>query len=385
MLSEASDSTLCNPPSTAPAISGGRPFRPLPTPNQLESLLPLSSRAAATVTGARRSIVRVLRGTDRERLVVVAGPCSIHDPDAALEYARRLHRVAAASTDSLVIVMRAYLEKPRTQLGWKGFVNDPDLDGSCDLTTGLERSRALLLEINELGLPCGSELLDPMTHHFVGDLLGWASIGARTSPSPTHREMASGLTMPVGFKNGVDGDIDAAINAMVTAASAHTFAGISRDGSPTQIRTPGNPFGHVVLRGGSSGPNVARAAETADRLGSVGPARRVMIDCSHGNSNKDHTRQAPVCREVLEQLRAPGHAIMGVMLESHLLPGRQTLAAGTTPRGDVSITDACIGWDETEGLLHEIAQAVRNRNRGRGRHASQPRPGRDRGAAPGGN
>ncbi|MGE4609683.1 MAG: 3-deoxy-7-phosphoheptulonate synthase, partial [Myxococcota bacterium] len=208
---------------------------------------------------------------------------------------------------------------------------------------------------------CGSELLDPMMPHFIGDLLGWGAVGARTSPSQTHREMASGLAMPVGFKNGTDGDIDVAVNAAIAAASPHTFPGISRDGSPAQIRTRGNAEGHIILRGGTKGPNFARerVARAADALGMPQPARRIMVDCSHGNSNKDHRLQGFVCREVLRQVRTLGHPIMGLMLESNLLAGRQTWTPGVTPRRGVSITDACIGWDETEDLLNEIAEAVR--------------------------
>ncbi len=357
MLSENFESST----GDAAAVSGPPRLQPMLAPNQLESAIPVTNKASETVVGARRSIARILHGNDPKRLAVIVGPCSIHDPDTALEYAQRLRRVAASSADTLVIVMRSYLEKPRTRLGWKGFLNDPDLDGRCDLSAGVERSRALLLEINEMGVACGSELLDPMTPHFVADLLGWAAIGARTSPSQTHREMASGLSMPVGFKNGMDGDIEVSVNAVVAAASPHTFFGMSRDGSPAKVRTRGNAEGHVVLRGGTSGPNFGEEwiARAADALGVPRPARRVMVDCSHGNSNKDHRRQGFVCREVLRQVRRPGHPIMGLMLESNLLAGNQTWQRGVAPRRGVSITDACIGWNETEQLLNEISEAVR--------------------------
>jgi 3-deoxy-7-phosphoheptulonate synthase len=356
MLSEYSESSTCD---TSP-VNGPHRLEPMLAPNQLAAAIPLSEMAAETVAGARRAITRILSGADSKRLAVVVGPCSIHDPDTALEYARRLRRVAVETEENLVIVMRSYLEKPRTKLGWKGFLNDPDLDGSCNLSAGAQRSRELLLEINELGLACGSELLDPMTPHFVADLLGWGAIGARTTPSQTHREMASGLSMPVGFKNGTDGDIDVSVNAVIAAASPHTFFGISRDGSPVQVRTHGNAEGHIVLRGGTSGPNFAKkwTARAADALGVPLPARRVMVDCSHGNSNKDHRLQAFVCREVLRQTREPGHPIMGLMLESNLHAGQQTWKRGVTPRRGVSITDACIGWGETEDLLNEISEAV---------------------------
>jgi len=356
MLSETFELPSCD----ALAVEPPPGQQPMPAPNQLELAFPVTEKAAATVLAARRSIGRILHGADSKRLAVIVGPCSIHDPDAALEYAQRLRRVAASTANSLVIVMRSYLEKPRTQLGWKGFLNDPDLDGRCDLTAGVERSRALLLEINEMGVPCGSELLDPMTPHFIADLLGWGAIGARTSPSQTHREMASGLTLPVGFKNGMDGDIEVSVNAVIAAASPHTFFGMSRDGSPAQVRTRGNAEGHIVLRGGTSGPNYTEecTARAASALGVAQPARRIMVDCSHGNSNKDHRLQAFVCRDVLKQLRRAGHPIMGLMLESNLLAGRQTWKRGVAPRRGISITDACIGWDETEDLLNEIAEAV---------------------------
>jgi 3-deoxy-7-phosphoheptulonate synthase len=295
--------------------------------------------------------------------LVVVGPCSIHDPEAALDYARRLVRVAEANRDRLIIVMRTYFEKPRTTVGWKGLINDPHLDGSCDIANGLQIARRILLEINELGLPCGGEVLDPITPQYISDLLSWASIGARTIESQTHREMASGLSMPIGFKNSTDGSLQVALHAMISARHPHTFLGISTDGATAMIKTAGNPDRHVVLRGGGSGPNYSAADVTraAGLVASEGVARPVMIDCSHGNSSKDYTRQPLVCRDVLTQLDTSRGAIMGLLLESNLQPGRQDWEAGTTLRYGVSITDACIGWDETETLLGEIAAAARTK------------------------
>jgi 3-deoxy-7-phosphoheptulonate synthase len=294
---------------------------------------------------------------------VVVGPCSIHDPDAALEYARRLVKVAADNRNRLIVVMRTYFEKPRTTVGWKGLINDPHLDGSCDIANGLQIARRLLLEINELGLPCGGEVLDPITPQYISDLLSWASIGARTIESQTHREMASGLSMPIGFKNSTDGGLQTALHAMISARHPHTFLGISADGATAMIKTAGNPDRHVVLRGGGSGPNYGPAdvARAAEMVAGEGVARPVMVDCSHGNSSKDYTRQPIVCRAVLSELETNRGAVMGLLLESNLHPGRQDWEAGTTLRYGVSITDACIGWDDTATLLAEIAAAARTK------------------------
>lgn len=348
--------------------------QPLVAPRELIAALPPTPPAAATVTRARAAIRDVLHGRDRRRLLVVVGPCSIHDPDAALEYAQRLARVAAATSDSLVIVMRTYLEKPRTALGWKGFVADPDLDGSCDVAAGLGRARALLLAINALGVPCGSELLDPLKPAFLADLLSWSGIGARTAESPVHRQLASGIGLPVGIKNGLDGAVDTAVNAMIAARAAHRFPTIDADGRSVLLTTRGNPDAHVVLRGGRSGPNydpdaIARALE---QVGEGGPRRPLLVDCSHGNSGKDPARQAIACRAVLAQVRRRNAAIAGLLLESHLEAGRQDWRAGEPLRRGVSITDACIGWDETEALLHEIAGAVTCGRPARVRPAREP-------------
>ena len=333
--------------------------RPLIPPNQAKAMLPTSAAAAEVVLRTRRAIRDVLHGRDRRRLVVIVGPCSLHDPEAALDYAERLRRATATSEAELVVLMRAYFEKPRTTVGWKGLINDPQLDGSCDVAEGLVLARRLLLRINEMGLPCATEVLDPVTPQYTADLLSWAAIGARTTESQTHREMASGLSMPVGFKNGTDGSLEIARDAMVSASHSHSFLGINADGLTAVIKTRGNPDRHLVLRGGGGRSNydaaeVARAVQAAP-----GIARGVLVDCSHDNSGKDHTRQAEVCREVLGQLRGGQNALMGLLIESNLRPGRQSWGEKATLEYGVSITDACIGWEETEALLGEIAETVR--------------------------
>ncbi len=340
-------------------------IRRLTPPRALKERLPLTTKAAATVLESRRQLRACLRGDD-PRLVVIVGPCSIHDPDAALEYGERLHRAAEPLSDALRVVMRTYFEKPRTTVGWKGLINDPHLDGTRDVVGGLATARELLMQLNEMGVPCASEVLDPFTPQFVADLLTWASIGARTAESQTHRELASGLSMPVGFKNGTDGNLEVARNAMVAARHPHTFLGICADGSSAVVSTTGNRDCHLVLRGGSAGPNydtesVARAVAIASE-GEAWDAeiqRPVLVDCSHGNSRKDHDRQAEACRAVLEQVRSGQKALLGVMLESNLEPGRQDWSPGCTLRRGVSITDACIGWEATETLLNELAEAAR--------------------------
>ena len=334
---------------------------PLIPPREVKAKLPLTESAAEVVLQARRAIRDIIHGRDRRRLVVVVGPCSIHDPAAALDYAARLQRIAGETGDALVLVMRTYFEKPRTTVGWKGLINDPQLDGSCDIAAGLELARRILLDINGLGVPCAGEMLDPITPQYIADLLSWAAIGARTTESQTHREMASGLSMPVGFKNGTDGGLQVALNAMISARHAHSFLGINADGVTSVIKTAGNPDRHIVLRGGAGGPNFS-ATDVADAAAMVADehiARPVMVDCSHDNSAKDHTRQLAVGREVLRQMRAGQEAIMGLLLESNLVSGKQAWKEGGTLQYGVSITDACIGWSDTEALLYEAAEAVR--------------------------
>ena len=337
-------------------------LEPLISPRELKAKLPVSERAARCVLAARRALRDAIHGRDARRLVVIVGPCSIHDPDAAREYATRLAKTAAGLEDELIVVMRTYFEKPRTTVGWKGLINDPHLDGSCDVAAGLALARGLLLELSELGVACASEVLDPFTPQFVADLLAWGSIGARTAESQTHRQLASGLSMPVGFKNGTDGGLEAAVNAMIAASHSHSFLGITPDGRSAVVTTTGNPDRHLILRGGGGRTNfspedVARAASLA---AGQGIARGVMVDCSHDNSGKDAARQGAVCRAVLSQLRAgPPGALLGLLIESFLEPGRQNWRKGEPLARGVSITDACIGWAETEALLGEIAQAVR--------------------------
>ena len=326
----------------------------LPSPAELAARVPRSARAGATVEAGRAAVRDALHGKD-PRFVAIVGPCSIHDPEAALEYARRLARLRAELGDALVLVMRTYFEKPRSALGWKGLINDPRLDGSCDLAAGLERAREILRAVNELGVPCASELLDPIVRHYTGDLLAWAAIGARTSESQIHREMASGLAFPVGIKNPTSGELGPALDGVAAARRPHRHLGVSAGGGFARVETPGNPDAHLVLRGGARGPNfdpdsVAAAAES---LAPLALPRPVLVDCSHGNSRKDPRRQPGVFRAVLEQFAAPGTPLLGAMLESHLHPGRQELVPGGVPAFGVSITDACLGWEETEALLRE--------------------------------
>jgi len=332
---------------------------PLIPPKQAKAMLPVSAAAAEVVLRTRRAIRDVLHGRDRRRLVVIVGPCSLHDPEAALDYAERLRRATTGTEAELIVLMRAYFEKPRTTVGWKGLINDPRLDGSCEVAEGLVLARRLLLRINELGLPCATEVLDPVSPQYTADLLSWAAIGARTTESQTHRELASGLSMPVGFKNGTDGSLQIALDAMVSASHPHSFLGINADGLTAVIKTRGNPDRHLVLRGGGGSPNYG-AAEVARAVRAVpGIARGVLVDCSHDNSGKDHTRQGQVCREVLGQLRGGQNALMGLLIESNLRPGRQSWGEGKPLEYGVSITDACIGWEETETLLREITETVR--------------------------
>ena len=332
-------------------------LRPLPSPREVKAAFPLGEAAAATVIDGRAAIRDALHGRDASRLVVIVGPCSIHDPDAALEYATRLRRVAESTRDRLVVVMRTYFEKPRTTVGWKGLINDPHLDGSCDLPAGLQLARRILLEINGIGLPCAGELLDPIVPQYIADLLSWVAIGARTTESQTHREMASGLSMPVGFKNGTDGGLRVALNAMISARHPHSFLGIDANGAVSVVQTTGNPDRHVVLRGGEGQPNydLAAVARAAALVADEAIARPIMIDCSHDNSGKDHQRQGAVCRAVADQVAGGEHRIVGLMLESSLHPGRQSWQPDRALAYGVSITDACIGWDETEQLLLELA------------------------------
>ena len=333
-----------------------RSIEPLPTPSELKTAHPVSAEAAQVVLAARSAIRDALHGPDTRRQIVVVGPCSLHDRDLSLEYARRLLPVARALDDRLIVLMRTYFEKPRTTIGWKGLVNDPHLDGSCRIEEGLTLAREILIEINELGLPCATEFLDPVSPQYLADTIAWAAIGARTTESQTHREMASGLSMPVGFKNSTDGSYGVAIDAMVAAAHPHSFLGIRSDGTAAVVKTAGNPDTHVVLRGGRGEPNYD--ARTISSVSKRLDTRGVLVDCSHGNSRKDPARQADVLREIARQIRGGAQGILGVMIESHLHAGRQDWIPGQALRHGVSMTDGCIGFEETEMLLHELATAV---------------------------
>ena len=343
--------------------SNVREATPLIPPRQLKKTLPITEKAMALVLNTRQAIREIIHGRDTKRALVVVGPCSIHDVDSAFDYAQKLAAVAKTTARELVVVMRTYFEKPRTTTGWKGLINDPHLDGSCDIETGLQMARSLLLRINELGLPCATEFLDPITPQYTADLVSWAAIGARTTESQTHREMASGLSMPVGFKNGTDGGLDVALNAIISASTPHSFLGINPDGLTSVIKTAGNPDRHIVLRGGGGKTNYSPEdiANAAEKLLAMGIQRPVMVDCSHGNTSKDYTLQSRVSRDVSRQIKAGQKGLIGMMLESNLNPGKQNWKEGGGMKLEYgkSITDACIGWDETNTLLLEAAEAVR--------------------------
>jgi 3-deoxy-7-phosphoheptulonate synthase len=336
-------------------------FSPLVGPRQLEEQLASTEAIRQLVQESRQALASMMHGQDQRRLVVVVGPCSIHDPEAALDYARRLKAVADDVGDRFLLVMRTYFEKPRTVVGWKGLINDPHLDGSYEIAAGLAMARQVLLGVSSIGLPCATEFLDTVVPHYLSDMVSWAAIGARTTESQVHRQMASGLSMPVGFKNSTDGSLQNAVNAVLSARQPHAFLGINAEGVSSVVKTTGNPDGHIVLRGGASGPNYQAQdiAAAAEILGPHQLARGVMVDCSHDNSGKDPTRQAAVFDEVLDTFIAGQKAILGVMLESNLQPGKQTWMQGVPLNYGVSITDACIGWDETEALLREAAERLR--------------------------
>jgi len=334
--------------------------RPLVAPALLHHELPIDAASTETVASARRRIQAILRGEDL-RLLVVVGPCSVHDVKAAREYAQRLAPIRERLKDQLEVVMRVYFEKPRTTVGWKGMINDPHLDGSYDINTGLRRARGLLLDLAREGMPTATELLDPVVPQYIADLISWTAIGARTTESQTHREMASGLSMPVGYKNGTDGSAKIAINAMQASARPHHFLGINREGHASIVSTTGNPYGHLVLRGGNGGSNYHLEAvqAAASELSKAGLKQRLMVDCSHANSNKDYRRQSEVLVSVADQLRAGSQHVMGVMIESHLVEGNQKLSADLSQLTyGQSITDACISLETTEGLLLDLAAAV---------------------------
>lgn len=338
--------------------------RPLISPAIVLEEIPRSDAASAVVGEARDQIRRIILGED-PRFLVVVGPCSIHDPVAALDYARRLRSLAMRYEDRLLVVMRAYFEKPRTVVGWKGFIMDPDLDGSHRINRGLRESRALLRDLAEMGLPTATEFLDMTVPQYIADFISWGAIGARTAESQPHRELASGLSMPIGFKNPTDGRIQTAVESVLAARSPHWFASNTKDGVAAHFRSRGNDCCHIILRGGSkSGPNYDRdhVAGATEALEAAGLPTRLMIDCSHANSGKDHNRQAEVVESVAQQLEQGSYAILGVMLESNLVEGRQDWKPGQTLTYGQSITDACLSIEATEPLLDRLVFALETRS-----------------------
>jgi 3-deoxy-7-phosphoheptulonate synthase len=334
--------------------------RPLISPATLHSEFPITETAAALVTQTRAHIRNILQNED-QRLLVIVGPCSVHDINAAYEYGEKLIALRKELEDDLEIVMRVYFEKPRTTVGWKGLINDPHLDDSYDINTGLRLARQLLLGLAELGLPAATEMLDPITAQYLADMIAWTAIGARTTESQTHREMASGLSMPVGFKNNTDGAISAATNAMLSASQSHSFLGINMDGLASIVTTTGNPDCHLVLRGGKQGPNYSaeHVQKALNELVKLGVNPRMMVDCSHDNASKDHNRQPIVLQDIAEQLANGSRAIMGVMVESHLVAGKQSIPKNLSQLTyGQSITDACVDFDTTASMLRSLAKSV---------------------------
>lgn len=336
-------------------------FIPLITPSTLKRQYPLSSQAFNTVLNGRKTVQNILDGIDK-RILVVVGPCSIHDVNAAHEYADKLKALAAELKDELFIVMRVYFEKPRTTTGWKGLINDPDMNDSFDIEKGLGMARKLLLELNEKGLPCATEALDPNTPQYMQDLISWSAIGARTTESQTHREMSSGLSCPVGFKNGTDGSMTVAVNAMQAVRSGHSFLGLSSDGQVCVIKSKGNRYAHVVLRGGNNQPNYDETAVKAaeNELAKGKTSGKIMIDASHANSGKDPYLQPMVIKNIASQIQNGNQSIIGLMIESHLKGGRQDIPADLSQlEYGKSVTDGCLDWQATADVLREFAKAVK--------------------------
>ncbi|MFQ5581993.1 MAG: 3-deoxy-7-phosphoheptulonate synthase [Mariprofundaceae bacterium] len=343
-----------------------RAMKEIASPERVRTEYPITEQAANTTYEARQAVHNILHGWD-DRVLVVIGPCSIHNPDAALEYARKLKGVRDELREDLLIVMRVYFEKPRTTVGWKGLINDPNIDGTYEINKGIRLARKLLLDINEMEMPAGNEFLDLITPQYMADLVSWGAIGARTTESQGHRELASGLSCPVGFKNGTDGGFQIAIDAIRAAAHPHHFLSLTKEGHSAIFETSGNDDCHIILRGGKEpnydAENVAQAVSELDRSGLPG---RLMIDCSHANSRKQYERQIEVGHDVAGQIANGNTNIVGIMVESHLNPGRQDIAPGEKPEFGISITDACLGWEDSADLLHIFADAVRQR---RGRKA----------------
>ena len=335
--------------------------RPLISPALLQDELPVPPAVQDVVEQARSRIAAVLHGKD-DRLLVVIGPCSIHDHDEALEYAQRLAEAAETLGDALLLVMRVYFEKPRTTVGWKGYINDPRLDGSFRINEGLRRARQLLLEIAALGVPAGTEFLDLLSPQYIADVVAWAAIGARTTESQSHRQLASGLSCPIGFKNGTDGGVQVAADALVAARASHAFMGMTKMGQAAIFETRGNADTHVILRGGKTPNFNAASVEAACALlARAGLPERLMIDCSHANAGKQHLRQIEVAADVAARIEGGERRIVGLMIEGHLEEGRQDLKPGVPLRHGVSITDACLGWSQAEPILQSLAQAIRKR------------------------
>jgi 3-deoxy-7-phosphoheptulonate synthase len=334
----------------------------MPSPDEVKSRIPLTDAAADTVVKGRRTVEAILDGKD-PRLFVVVGPCSIHDPAAGLDYARRLARLATELSDVFYFVMRVYFEKPRTSLGWKGFINDPFMDDSFRVDVGMEKARRFLLDVNELGLPAGTEALDPIAPQYYGDLVAWTAIGARTSESQTHREMSSGLSTPVGFKNGTDGDVEAAVNAIVSASRPHSFLGINGQGRSAVVRTRGNRYGHLVLRGGGGRPNfdTVSISLAEQALEKARMPRSIVVDCSHANSWKKPELQPLVMRDVVHQIREGNRSVVGLMVESFIEPGNQPIPDDLSKlRYGCSVTDPCVGWDTTVEMLRSAQPVLRD-------------------------
>jgi 3-deoxy-7-phosphoheptulonate synthase len=342
-------------------------FEPMPTPEEIHARVPLSDTAAESVLAGRRTLERILDGKD-PRVFVVVGPCSIHDPVAGLDYARRLKKLADEVAGTMVLVMRVYFEKPRTATGWKGYINDPRMDDSFHIEEGMQKAREFLLAVNELGLPAATEALDPIAPQYLGDLIAWTAIGARTSESQTHREMSSGLSTPVGFKNGTDGSVDAATNAIISAASPHSFLGINMQGRSCVVRTRGNRHGHLVLRGGGGRPNydtvsvsMAEAALKKARL-----PENIVVDCSHANSYKKPELQPLVMQDCVNQIRLGNRSIVGLMIESFIEAGNQPIPQDLTQlKYGCSVTDACVDWPTTEKMIREARETLRGPLTGR--------------------
>jgi len=337
-------------------------FDRMPSPEEIVARVPLSDAAAEVVMKGRQTLQAILDHKD-PRVFVVVGPCSIHDPVAGLDYARRLKKLAEEVADTMVLVMRVYFEKPRTSTGWKGYINDPYMDDSFRIDEGMEKARRFLLDVNEIGLPAGTEALDPIAPQYYGDLISWTAIGARTSESQTHREMASGLSTPVGFKNSTDGSLDAAVNGILSASHAHSFLGINAQGQSSIIRTQGNPYGHVVLRGGGGRPNydtvsvsLAEKALTKAKL-----TANIVVDCSHANSWKNPEYQPLVMRDVAHQIREGNTSIVGLMIESNIEAGNQPIPADLSQlRYGCSVTDACVDWAATETMIRNTSEILRD-------------------------